>query len=150
MILPPIGPAIIRPVSKPQHGFALKGPDRYLKSGEGCSLKTRVAIKELLKKCPVNRDPAFRKGSGGIRLSWESVPQASSIFRHLYDNGTIDFISLRWTNPGNEVLWGVKGGPGKPVYWDKKPTDIEMGRWLPIFMEGIREYEEPYRWVLNK
>jgi len=135
----------MRSLSKPQHGFAVKGPDRYLKSGEGCSLKTRVAIKNLLNVHPVNRDPAFRRGTGGISMSWDSTPKACSIFRHLYDNGTVDFVTLRWTNLGNEVLWGVRGGPGRPVYWEKKPTDIEMGRWLPIFIEGIREYEEPYR-----
>ena len=141
------GPTVSRDLAKPPHGFALKGPGKYLKSGEGCSLATRQKMKELLKQHPVNKDPAFQRGTGGIRLSWESVPRAGSIFRHLYDNGTIDFVSLRWTNLGNEVVWGVRDQPGRPMYWQLKPTEMDVAKWLPIFMEGIREYEEPYRFL---
>ena len=156
------GPKVLRAGMENHHGFGLRGPDRYLKSGEGCSLKTRRAIKELLRKQPVNRDPIFRGGTGGVRLSWESVPRAGSIFRwvlmglrdvlpndlsctriipilaqshilvlvhtrHLYDNGTIDFAALRWTNRGNEVVWGRREKPGLPIYWHPRPTEVEVG-----------------------
>lgn len=141
------GPTVSRDLTKPPHGFALKGPDKYLKSGEGCSLATRRKIRELLQQHPVNRDPAFQRGTGGIRLSWESVPRAGSIFRHLYDNGTINFVSLRWTNQGNEVVWGMRDQPRQPIYWHREPTGMDVAKWLPIFLEGIREYEEPYRFL---
>eukprot|EP00955_Chlamydomonas_euryale_P065563 359264-Chlamydomonas_euryale.AAC.11 len=87
------------------------------------------------------RDPPFRPGNGGVRLSWESVPPAASIFRHLYDNGTINFVSLRWGNHANEVTWGTRNAKRKVTYWSNRPTDVQVGKWLPIFLEGIREYE---------
>lgn len=141
-----LGPRVTRDVGRSLHGFANKGPDRYLKKGEASSLRTRVKLKELLATYPVNRDPPFRKGTGGVRLSFESVPSANSIFRHLYDNSTIDFCSVRWGVGSNKVVWGRQVRPGY-MSWGDKPTEVEVARWLPIFLEGIREYEEPYRFL---
>ncbi|GAX80796.1 hypothetical protein CEUSTIGMA_g8232.t1 [Chlamydomonas eustigma] len=135
-----LGPKVLRDMGEPRLGFALQSPDNFLKVGDGQSLRTRVAMKELLKKYPVNRDPPFRKGNGGVRLSWQSVPMAASLFHYLYDNGTLDFISMRWTNTGNEAVWGCKEKSGR-VHWGQRPVDVEIARWLPIFLEGIREYQ---------
>ncbi len=160
----------MRDLESPKHGFALRGPANYLKTGEGHNLKTRVRLKELLKANPINRcggvdapcptmqrnfepaltslrDPPFRKGTGGVRLSFESVPVASSIFRHLRDNGTIDFVAMRWTNTGNECVWARKGTKPGVSRWGVRPSEVDLTRWLPIFLEGIREYQEPYRFL---
>ncbi len=171
--LPNAVPKILRDYERSKIGFPMKGPDRYLKRGDGCSLAVRVLLKDILKKHPVNRwerrkgwckvldmglaqrgsqaltprtpcrenhrEPPFRKGTGGVALSWESAPRANSIFRHLYDNGTIDFCTVRWGHR-NEVYWGALDRPGV-MSWGDRPTDIQVAKWLPIFLEGIREYE---------
>eukprot|EP00983_Pelagomonas_calceolata_P131873 1161817-Pelagomonas_calceolata.AAC.6 len=36
---------------------------------------------QWLARHPVSRDPPFRKGSAGLRLSWKDVPRPSTIFR---------------------------------------------------------------------
>jgi len=37
-------------------------------------------------------------------------------------------------------VWGqhVKRGV---TAWGDSPSDVQVGKWLPIFMEGVREYE---------
>mmetsp|Transcript_33148 Transcript_33148/g.98656 ORF Transcript_33148/g.98656 Transcript_33148/m.98656 type:complete len:440 (-) Transcript_33148:238-1557(-) len=142
-----LAPTVTRDLEGPRRGFPTRGPDEFLRKGDGRELKARVKLRQLLAVKPVNRDPPFRPGNGGVRLSWESVPPAASIFRHLYDNGTINFVSLRWGNHANEVTWGTRNAKRKVTYWSNRPTDVQVGKWLPIFLEGIREYEEPYRFL---
>ena len=31
--------------------------------------------------------------------------------------------------------------------WGERPSEVEIAKWLPIFLEGIREYQEPYRFL---
>lgn len=169
----------MRDVAPLEHGFALRGPEDFLKKGDGYDLRTRIRLKELLKRRPVNRwvqamcgpcraavqqasysstitltktlslgcrDPPFHKSTGGVHLSWESVPTAQSIFRLLYDNSTIDFVTLRWGTMVNEVAWGLKGKKPGRVSWQESPKglNLDLARWIPIFLEGIREYQ--VRW----
>lgn len=28
-----------------------------------------------------------------------------------------------------------------------RPSEVELARWLPIFIDGVREYREPYRFL---
>ncbi|KAF5838610.1 hypothetical protein DUNSADRAFT_2519 [Dunaliella salina] len=141
-----VWPMILRDLDPPRHGFPLRGPDEFLKRREGPDLRLRNSLSKWLARHPVSRDPPFRKGSGGLRLSWKDVPRPSTIFRYLYDNGTIDFVSIRPGGVTNKLVWGqwVKRGV---MSWGGSPADVEIGKWLPIFMEGVREYEEPYRFL---
>ncbi len=46
----------------------------------------------------VPREAPFVPGTGGVRLSWEARPsrgQPPSLLRTYYDNGTLDFVSVR-------------------------------------------------------
>eukprot|EP00967_Tisochrysis_lutea_P138080 scaffold248687_cov22-Tisochrysis_lutea.AAC.1 len=60
--------------------------------------------------------------------------------RYFYDNGTIDFVSVRWGGVTNKLVWGQRVKRGV-MSWGDYPADVEVGKWLPIFMEGVREYE---------
>jgi hypothetical protein len=56
---------------------------------------------------------------------------------------------MRWTNTGNDVVWGCKEKSGR-VHWGHQPVDVEIARWLPIFLEGIREYQVLKTWANSK
>ncbi|KAG1679644.1 hypothetical protein FOA52_006161 [Chlamydomonas sp. UWO 241] len=141
-------PTVLRDLEKPQRGTLPRAPEDFLKSGDGATLASRVMLRGLLEQRPVNRDPPLVRGTGGVTLSWGSVPAACSVFRQLYDNGTIDFVALRWGGMANELVWGARdlGSAGKRD-WGPRPTDVPVGRWLPVFLEGVREYAEPYRFM---
>uniref|UniRef100_A0A7S3VMG6 Uncharacterized protein n=1 Tax=Dunaliella tertiolecta TaxID=3047 RepID=A0A7S3VMG6_DUNTE len=135
-----LGPRVLRDLEPSRHGFPLRGPDEFLKRGEGPDLRLRNNLSKWLARHPVSRDPPFRKGSAGLRLSWKDVPRPSTIFRYFYDNGTIDFVSVRWGGVTNKLVWGQRVKRGV-MSWGDYPADVEVGKWLPIFMEGVREYE---------
>lgn len=66
---------------------------------------------------PVRRsDPPFKRGSAGIKLSFESAaPRASAgtLFRTYYDNGTLDFVSVRWRGSRHDgLVWGRSNTKG--------------------------------------
>lgn len=31
--------------------------------------------------------------------------------------------------------------------WGDRPSEVDFSRWLPIFVEGLRECQEPYRFL---
>ena len=53
--IPRAAPKILRDVESPSHGFPLRGPDDFLRKGDGRSLLGRNRLRELLKEYPVNR-----------------------------------------------------------------------------------------------
>ncbi|GIL59521.1 hypothetical protein Vafri_14278 [Volvox africanus] len=121
------GPVILRDMPKPRVGFPTRPPEDFLRAGEGLSLRQRNKLKEHLKKNPVNIEAPFVPGTGGVRLApGPSVPRAldwgasspspstsapasttsrhtlsRSLLRTYYDNGTLDFVAVRWR--GNRV-----------------------------------------------
>eukprot|EP00798_Chlamydomonas_sp_ICE-L_P007378 gene7378-502_t len=142
-------PKVLRDLDKPQHGFPSRAPDEFLKKGDGRSIQGRNRLTDLLKQHPVNRDPPFQPGNGGVKLTWGSSPSAqpASIFRALYDNSTLDFTMVEsGVGLKNRLLWGRPVKRGMMV-WGDRPSEVELAKWLPIFLEGIREYEEPYRFI---
>ena len=58
-----------------------------------------------------------------------NAPAQSSLFRHMYDIGSIDFVTMQCGGVTNSLLWRV------PLH------DIELMTWLPVFLEGIRELQ---------
>lgn len=72
---------MLRDYSPSWLGFPLRGPDHYLKQGDGKSLRVRNNLTAWLKRHPVNREPPFVKGSGGVKFSWADVQQPASLFR---------------------------------------------------------------------
>ena len=57
----------------------------------------------------------FQPGTAGLRLSWQTTPSANSLFRYLYDNGTIDFACVQSGNSlQTNILWGRQVRPGGP------------------------------------
>ena len=45
---------------------------------------------------------------------------------------------------------GPEEGPHNRSYtsWaPEPPSEVDLPTWLPIFLDGVREYEEPYRFL---
>eukprot|EP00198_Chlamydomonas_reinhardtii_P011846 XP_001701183.1 predicted protein [Chlamydomonas reinhardtii] len=109
------GPTILRDLDKPRVGFPARPPEDFLRSGEGLTLRQRNTIKDHLRKHPVNREAPFVKGTGGVHLSYDSLfaykasppsrqPLPHSLLRTYYDNGTLDFVSVRWRGARADAL----------------------------------------------
>ncbi|PNW86730.1 hypothetical protein CHLRE_02g095115v5 [Chlamydomonas reinhardtii] len=162
------GPTILRDLDKPRVGFPARPPEDFLRSGEGLTLRQRNTIKDHLRKHPVNREAPFVKGTGGVHLSYDSLfaykasppsrqPLPHSLLRTYYDNGTLDFVSVRWRGARADALaWSRRADKGQEgnarssgfTTWGcELPGEVEPATWLPVFMDGIREYEEPYRFL---
>ncbi|GIL59520.1 hypothetical protein Vafri_14278 [Volvox africanus] len=178
------GPVILRDMPKPRVGFPTRPPEDFLRAGEGLSLRQRNKLKEHLKKNPVNIEAPFVPGTGGVRLApGPSVPRAldwgasspspstsapasttsrhtlsRSLLRTYYDNGTLDFVAVRWRgNRVDALVWArsvtkgpEEGGPLTRTYvsWaPEPPSELDVSVWLPIFIDGVREYDEPYRFL---
>ncbi|GLC39864.1 hypothetical protein PLESTB_001290800 [Pleodorina starrii] len=178
------GPVILRELSPPRLGFPSRPPEDFLRGGEGLSLRQRNQLKEKLKRHPVNTEPPFQPGTGGVclrppppgppsksprgakPLDWGSSPSSSrslslsppSLLRTYYDNGTLDFVAVRWRGSRADALvWarGVTKGPETSgphtrsfVSWGPEPpAELDLPSWLPIFIDGVREYDEPYRFI---
>ena len=52
---PRAGPRVLRTLAPPNHGFPIRGPEEFVRRGEGLDLRQRMRLKEHLKKFPVNR-----------------------------------------------------------------------------------------------
>ncbi|KAG2427630.1 hypothetical protein HXX76_012281 [Chlamydomonas incerta] len=162
------GPKILRDLDRPRVGFPARPPEDFLRSGEGLTLRQRNTLTHHLRKNPVNREPPFVKGTGGVHLSYDSLfaykssppsrqPLPHSLLRTYYDNGTLDFVSVRWRGARADALaWsrrvdkGEEGGARSSAFtaWGSElPGEVDPATWLPVFMDGIREYEEPYRFL---
>jgi hypothetical protein len=74
---------VLRDLEKPQRGTLPRAPDDFLRAGDGATLANRVTLRGLLDQRPVNRDPPFVAGTGGVTLAWGSVPAARSVFRQV-------------------------------------------------------------------
>lgn len=50
-------------------------------------------------------------------------------FKRMYENGSIDFASVGSGSTQNYIMWR------------KRPSELDLKKWLPIFLEGIVEKE---------
>ena len=55
-------------------------------------------------------------------------------FRRVYDVGDLP-VSLNQTGQGGKLLWKIK------------PAQINYNHFLPLFFEGLREKQDPYRFI---
>jgi hypothetical protein len=73
----------------------------------------------------------------GMTFAGYNAHPQSSLFRHMYDIGSVDFVAMQWGGVTNSLLWRV------PL------CEIELMTWLPVFMEGIRELEVRTEYCLS-
>ncbi|GFR48696.1 hypothetical protein Agub_g10652 [Astrephomene gubernaculifera] len=161
-----LGPKILRDLDQPRVGFPSRPPEDFLKAGSGLSLRQRNQLKEHLKRCPVNVEPPFKPGTGGVRISTPHDPFSPSLssasprtlLRTYYDNGTLDFVAVRWRGSrAGALVWArevtrgpEQGGPLSRTYtawFPSPPPDLPLPAWLPVFLDGVREAAEPYRFI---
>ena len=60
-------------------------------------------------------------------------PIPSSEFRRFYDRGDLPIA--------------IEHGPQNKIYWKIEVLKLDYHHYLPIFMEGIREKQDPYRFL---
>ncbi|GFH08412.1 uncharacterized protein HaLaN_03365 [Haematococcus lacustris] len=135
-----LGPKVLRDLAPSMIGSPPRSPGQFLRKGQGPELHVRTNLAQWLKRHPVNREPPFQPGNGGVCLDRNQLPAAQSIFRHLYDLGSIDFVAVRWVGPQNSLVWGRALRAGC-MSWGPLPSEVQVAKWLPIFLEGIREYQ---------
>lgn len=126
-------------------------PDSYKKPNKKTSVQSSND-KPLGVTCNSTSSFKFKKtGSGGASTSLMSgkqpplpeKPVAGAMerreipptqFRRFYDRGDLP-ISIEHKGTGNEIHWKVE------------PEKLDYHHYLPIFFDGIREKEEPYRFL---
>lgn len=60
-------------------------------------------------------------------------PVPSSEFRRFYDRGDLPIA--------------IEHGPQLKIYWKVEIQQLDYHHYLPIFFEGIREKQDPYRFL---
>lgn len=94
-----------------------------LKKGEGIGGKV-VSLNKPKEK-PAPQKP--RAGAFNMR------PIAPSEFRRFYDRGDLPIA--------------IEHGPQLKIYWKVEIQQLDYHHYLPIFFEGIREKQDPYRFL---
>jgi hypothetical protein len=94
-----------------------------LKKGQG--LGGKVVSLNKPKEKPVPQKP--KAGAFNMR------PVASSEFRRFYDRGDLPIA--------------IEHGPQLKIYWKVEIQQLDYHHYLPIFFEGIREKQDPYRFL---
>eukprot|EP00826_Nyctotherus_ovalis_P053417 TRINITY_DN6945_c0_g1_i7.p1 TRINITY_DN6945_c0_g1~~TRINITY_DN6945_c0_g1_i7.p1 ORF type:complete len:318 (+),score=110.33 TRINITY_DN6945_c0_g1_i7:87-1040(+) len=107
----------------PDHADMSKTMHKTLRKGEGIGGKSV----SLLPKKNLAKPKAPRAGAVDRRKI------KVSDFRKFYDRGDLPI--------------GVKHGSGCTLYWKVKPEDLDYSHYLPKFFDGIREKQDPYRFL---
>lgn len=94
-----------------------------LKKGDGLGGKSTSLNK------PKER-PAPQKPKAGA-FNARGIP--SSEFRRFYDRGDLPIA--------------IEHGPQNKIYWKVEIQQLDYHHYLPIFFEGIREKQDPYRFL---
>ena len=94
-----------------------------MKKGEGLGGKP-VSLNKPKEK------PATLKPRAGA-FNMRNVP--SSEFRRFYDRGDLPIA--------------IEHGPQLKIYWKVEIQQLDYHHYLPIFFEGIREKQDPYRFL---
>ena len=94
-----------------------------LKKGQGLGGKV-VSLNKPKEK------PAPQKPKAG---AFNMRPVASSEFRRFYDRGDLPIA--------------IEHGPQLKIYWKVEIQQLDYHHYLPIFFEGIREKQDPYRFL---
>lgn len=94
-----------------------------MKKGEGLGGKP-VSLNKPKEK------PAPQKPRAGA-FNMRSIP--TSEFRRFYDRGDLPIA--------------IEHGPQLKIYWKVEIQQLDYHHYLPIFFEGIREKQDPYRFL---
>lgn len=94
-----------------------------LKKGEGLGGKTTSLLEPKEK-------PAPQKPKAGAT---KRRPIVSSEFRRFYDRGDLPI--------------SIEHGPQNKIAWKVDVLQLDYHHYLPIFFEGIREKQDPYRFL---
>ena len=94
-----------------------------MKKGEGLGGKV-VSLNKPKEK------PAPQKPKAG---AFNMRPVPSSEFRRFYDRGDLPIA--------------IEHGPQLRIYWKVEIQQLDYHHYLPIFFEGIREKQDPYRFL---
>ncbi len=94
-----------------------------LKKGEGLGGRTVSLLKPKEK-------PAPQKPKAGA-FNERNIP--ASEFRRFYDRGDLPIA--------------IEHGPQNRIYWKVEIQQLDYHHYLPIFFEGIREKQDPYRFL---
>jgi len=90
--------------------------------GTGGKTSSKLAKKEQRK------DPPPKAGAYNKRVI------APTNFRRMYDVGDIP-ATLNFTTAGGKICWKVK------------PEELNFNHYLPVFFDGLREKQDPYRTI---
>jgi len=112
----------LRTTVKKQQAQSRGSTWRHKKSGNG------GACSSLLKGKKIKKKKAPKSGA----LKPRKIPPTQ--FRRFYDRGDLP-VAIEHKGTGNEITWKV----------DEKRLDYH--HYLPIFFDGLREKEEPYRFL---
>lgn len=94
-----------------------------LKKGQGIGGKSSSLLKPKEK-------PAPQKPFAGAMRRRRIEP---SEFRRFYDRGDLPIA--------------IQHGPQNQIYWKIEVSQLDYHHYLPIFFEGIREKQDPYRFL---
>lgn len=94
-----------------------------LKKGQGIGGKTSSLLKPKEK-------PAPQKPVAGAMRKRKIEP---SEFRRFYDRGDLPIA--------------IQHGPQNQIFWKIEVSQLDYHHYLPIFFEGIREKQDPYRFL---
>ena len=123
------------------HPTSPPAPDRFLKKQQGLGgrgiQKHKLALAGLHNNPTPTPTPDTQMGRGeevaAERLERGIAPSKHTLWRRMYERR--DF-PLRVEHKGRNS-----------VHWTRTPTDDEIKLWLPLFVEGCEEENEPHRFV---
>ena len=106
----------------------------------GASLRSSISSTSLLGRGgassslaigkPVNRGKPPKANPFRVR---NSVPEQ---FRRFYNRGDLPVA--------------VKHGATRSLHWKVKPEELDYHHYLPLFFEGLRDKEEPYKFIAER
>jgi len=115
-------PEPVPKIEAAEQSVAAKGHS-ILKKGEGLGGKTTSLLEP--KEKPVVQKP--------VAGATKRRPIVSSEFRRFYDRGDLPI--------------SIEHGPQNKIAWKVDVLQLDYHHYLPIFFEGIREKQEPYRFL---
>lgn len=115
----------VEPVPKiDEHEVSIAASGRStLKRGEGLGGKNSSMLKPTA-------TPSTQRPRAGALNSRAIVP---SEFRRFYDRGDLPIA--------------IEHGPPNKIFWKVDVMQLDYHHYLPIFFEGIREKQDPYRFL---
>lgn len=77
----------------------------------------------------------------------KETPKANAPKAGAYSRRKIQVTEFRKFYDRGDLPIGVKHGSGCTLYWKTKIADLDYHLYLPKFFDGIREKQDPYRFL---